>query len=962
MNRFVTYLFLFLLLSLTGRSQDASKIPLYLNDLKQAAHDSARVEAYRNLCFNYSIANTDSGIYYGKKGLEIALRIKFDKGIGDCYNSLGWCYSRKGDYAEAKKYLTLALQYFEQTNDKCNIAVVLANIGSTYFNQSLYADALEYFIKSVNLSKGCQDSSRRPAGMYSIGIVYNSQKEFQKAIPYFREAAEISVQIKDSNKLADCINGIGNAYLGLEFYDSAFYYLRQSSAMYQKLSNISGAAFAAESLGSIYLIQKNFDMALMQFEFARENFEKSGSKNDLCYELTLIGDAYRQYGKVNSAIIYMKMALQIADSNKFQALQLQTLNSLSELYALKHDFQNAYLTFKQASEIKDTINETKQQAKLDEIKTKFETEQKDKIIELLNRDKAIEKSNAEWQRQLKNIFIIGAVMLLLIILNLYNRFTLKKRAAQQLEQKNIIIAKEKERAERSEKFKQQFLANMSHEIRTPLNAIFGMTELLQETKQDEQSSKYLQVVKQSSEGLLVIINDILDLSKIEAGKMELEKTPFRFKETIDHVYQTFSQKASGKGLDLKFSVGENVPEFIIADPFRITQVLINLVGNAIKFTEKGFVIVSIKQIRQAQQNGKAFCALHFEVSDSGIGIPEGQQEKIFESFSQTHAGNSRKFGGTGLGLTISQSLVQLMGGNIEVSSTENQGTVFSFTIEVEVADSFEDLQKLKHVPSQVAISKQGFSVLLVEDNEFNQILVKDALNKKMPEIALKIVGTGSEALEFLKTKMVDLILMDISIPEMDGYEITHIIRSEQNESVRKIPIVAITANISQLEKEKCIAAGMNDYLSKPFKISELTDVINRFKIEAFELTDSNKSKIEAISSTVDLAYLKDFTDGDIQEMSRYVDIYIERIPEVFGEIEISLKADDEKHVIVLLHSIKPLIAAVGLTECSQKISELEKQKDTIKKNKLMPVVLLIRKQCLAMIESLKMWKSVNSMG
>lgn len=186
----------------------------------------------------------------------------------------------------SQKYLTLALQYFEQTNDKCNIAVVLANIGSTYFNQSLYADALEYFIKSVNLSKGCQDSSRRPAGMYSIGIVYNSQKEFQKAIPYFREAAEISVQIKDSNKLADCINGIGNAYLGLEFYDSAFYYLRQSSAMYQKLSNISGAAFAAESLGSIYLIQKNFDMALMQFEFARENFEKSGSK--MIYVMSLL--------------------------------------------------------------------------------------------------------------------------------------------------------------------------------------------------------------------------------------------------------------------------------------------------------------------------------------------------------------------------------------------------------------------------------------------------------------------------------------------------------------------------------------------------------------------------------------------------------------------------------------------------------------------------------------------------
>ncbi|MFZ7118624.1 MAG: tetratricopeptide repeat protein [Bacteroidota bacterium] len=962
MMRFVIFILLTFYPLISVYAQDASRIPVFLNNLQTATTDSARVEAYRDLCFNYSIANTDSGIYYGKKGLEIAQRIKFLKGIGDSYNSLGWCYSRKGDYTKAKKHLTLALQYFEQTNDKCNVAVVLSNIGSTYFNQSLYADALEYYLKSVDLSNACTDAIRKPAGLYSIGIVYNSQGEYNKAIPYFREAAALNEQINDSNKLADCINGIGNAYLGLEMYDSAFHYLNQSSAMYQKLSNISGTAYAAESIGSIYLKQGNFDMALKQFEFARENFEKSGSQNDLCYELTLIGDAYRKYGKINSAIIYMKMALQIADSNRFQTLQLQTLNSLSELYAMKHDYQNAYLTFKQAAEIKDTINETKQQARLDEIKTKFETEQKDKMIEILNRDKAIEKSNAEWQRQLKNIFIVGAVMLFLILLNLYNRFSLKKRAAQQLEQKNIIIAQEKERAERSEKFKQQFLANMSHEIRTPLNAIFGMTELLQETKQDEQSSKYLQVIKQSSESLLVIINDILDLSKIEAGKMEIEKTPFRFRETINHVYQTFSHKAASKELDLKFSVGENVPELIIADPFRITQVLINLVGNAIKFTERGFVIVSINQVRASQKHGLNYCDLLFEVSDSGIGLPAGQQEKIFESFQQTYAGNSRKYGGTGLGLTISQSLVQLMGGNIEVSSVENQGTIFSFTIEVEVADALAETNKSEQVPIQLIIDKDAFSVLLIEDNEFNQILVKDALSKKMRDIKLQIVGNGRDAIEILKNQKFNLILMDISMPEMDGYEITQIIRNELKESVGEIPIVALTANVSQHEAEKCIAAGMNDYLSKPFKISELTDVINRFKGDVDEQKIDSRIKVAPIASSVDLAYLRDFTDGDIQEMLRYVDMYLQRIPEVFNEIEISLKGDEEKHVIVLLHSIKPLIASVGLNDCVQKISELEKQRETIKKNKLMPVVLLIRRQCMTMVDSLKLWKVNNSAG
>lgn len=959
MNRFVTYLFLFLLLSLTGRSQDASKIPLYLNDLKQAANDSARVEAYRDLCFNYSTTNTDSGIYFGKKGLALALSIKFIKGIGDCYNSLGWCYTRKGEFVEAKKCLLLALNYFNQTGNRCHTAVALSNLGGMYFNQNQLADALEYYLKCIQLSKGCPESWLLPGSLYSIGIVYNSQKEFKIAIPYFGQAMEINILNNDSNKLADCINGLGNAYLGLKQLDSAAFYLNQSSAMYHTLGNVSGEAYALESIGSLHLEHGRINEALKFFEMARTNFEKSGSKADVCYELIMIGNVYQKQGKINSAITYMQMALQIAERNKFSSLESQVLNSLSDLYASKGDYKNAFDFFKRESAIKDSTRESQQQIRLDDLKTKYETEQKDKMIELLNRDKSIEKANAEWQRLLKNIFIAGAVMLFLILLVIYNRFRLKRETAKKLEQKNKIIAYEKDRAESSERFKQQFLANMSHEIRTPLNAIIGMTELLQETKQDELNEKYIQIIKNSSDGLLVIINDILDLSKIEAGKMELEKIPFRFQDILDHVYEVFSKKASTKGVDFKFDVSEDIPEFIIADPFRITQVLINIVGNAIKFTDNGFVIVSVRKTQSLQSQNKDLCRLQFEVSDSGIGIPKNQQERIFDSFIQTNTYNTRKYGGTGLGLTISQSLVRLMGGNIDVSSVENQGTTFSFNIDVEKSALIPEAKKTEHIPISADSVKKDFSILLVEDNEYNQILVKDALKKKIPEVKLHIVRSGLEAIAALQTCRFNLILMDISMLEMDGYELTAIIRNDLNEATSKIPIVALTANVSQHEYDKCLSAGMNDYLTKPFKIQELVDVVNRFRFNPKDEAGSEVTEKTYKSADIDLSYLIDFTDGDITEMSRYVDIYLQRIPEVFREVEMALKNNEVKQIIVLLHSIKPMIASVGLRNCEQKISEIESQRESIKKNKLMPVILQIRKQCLEMVDKLNQWKQKN---
>ncbi len=385
-----------------------------------------------------------------------------------------------------------------------------------------------------------------------------------------------------------------------------------------------------------------------------------------------------------------------------------------------------------------------------------------------------------------------------------------------------IIEKEraeldKDRAEQSEKFKQQFLANMSHEIRTPMNSIVGMTNLLINSELQEQQRKYLNIIKKSSENLLVIINDILDLSKIEAGKMEFEKIDFLISEAIETVFHTVQFKAEEKRLALKYHIDENLPKAVQGDPVRLNQILINLSGNAIKFTEKGEVTISVKQLSQSENR----VLVEFSVTDTGIGIPEDKLNSIFESFSQASSDTTRKFGGTGLGLTISKQLIELQGGVIYVRSQPGQGTTFSFKMPYEIGSEEAIGKKMMNIHDVLPEELKGIKILLVEDNQFNQMVAVDTLEELVKGISIDIAENGNEALDRMKEKDYDVILMDIQMPEMDGFEATLQIRKIFPEPKNKTSIIAMTANVTKDEVDKCFEAGMDDYIAKPFVPQDL---------------------------------------------------------------------------------------------------------------------------------------------
>jgi signal transduction histidine kinase/CheY-like chemotaxis protein len=392
-----------------------------------------------------------------------------------------------------------------------------------------------------------------------------------------------------------------------------------------------------------------------------------------------------------------------------------------------------------------------------------------------------------------------------------------RKKSEELEDARLHAEHARHRAESSEKFKEQFLANMSHEIRTPMNAVLGMTRLLLKTRLDAQQKKYLDAILHSSENLLVIINDILDLSKIEAGRMEFESIPFSLREVCQGIQDTLRFRVDEKGITLKLETDPAMPNWLAGDPVRLSQVLLNLTGNAVKFTENGSV--TIKTFWK-EKDDDSFTML-VEVQDTGIGIPEDRQQAVFESYSQAGADTTRKFGGTGLGLTISKHLVEQQGGTIGLRSVVGKGTTFFFEIPypaVEKTDS--ELSKPEGI-EDLALRLNGIRILLVEDNPFNQMVAVDTLKSLISDIRIEVTENGQEAIDYLLEHRVDIVLMDINMPVMDGFEASRLLRLREKNTSGHLPIMAMTAGVTRPEIEACLQAGMDDVIGKPFEPEDL---------------------------------------------------------------------------------------------------------------------------------------------
>ena len=459
-------------------------------------------------------------------------------------------------------------------------------------------------------------------------------------------------------------------------------------------------------------------------------------------------------------------------------------------------------------------------------------------------------------------------------------------------------------AEDAVKAKQQFLSNMSHEIRTPMNAIIGFTKVVLKTDLTAKQKEYLTAIKMSGDALIVLINDILDLAKVDGGKMTFEQIPFKMALSISAMLHVFESKILEKNLLLIREYDNKIPEVLVGDPVRLHQIILNLVSNAVKFTEKGKITASVRLLSEDEEK----VDIEFAISDTGIGIPEDKVERIFENFAQASSNTSRLYGGTGLGLAIAKQLVKAQGGDIYVKSEVNQGSTFSFVLsflktkaEAELETETEEMDdKIKNI-----------KVLVVEDMALNQLLMKTLLDDFGFE--RDIASNGKIAVEKLATKAYDIILMDLQMPEMNGFEATDYIRNKLN---LKIPIIALTADVTTADLAKCKAVGMNDYIAKPVderilynKIMGLVkkQLAERYKDpEDIQIDQGKKIKC------VDLNYLNRRTKSDPALMMEMISLYLEQTPPLITAMKKGLKEKDWKLLQGAAHKMIPSFSIMGM--------------------------------------------------
>jgi signal transduction histidine kinase/CheY-like chemotaxis protein len=496
--------------------------------------------------------------------------------------------------------------------------------------------------------------------------------------------------------------------------------------------------------------------------------------------------------------------------------------------------------------------------------------------------------------------LIAAVAALMTFLFSIYRLTQQQRLIEQL---NVSEQKLREAA----LLKERFLANMSHEIRTPMNVMLGFTDLLEHQQMDAAARTYLARIRTAGESLLGLLNDILDLSKMEAGMLQLQVIPFRMRELVSNVTAMFRAKADAKGLLLDFRLEPDVPDLLVGDPQRLQQILMNLIGNALKFTDSGQVFTTIKKVSGNENQ----CILHIDILDTGIGMAKEIQDQIFDRFVQANTEVSRVYGGTGLGLSIVKDLVHLQKGRIKVQSEQGKGTTFSVFLPFQLSDSLPVEQPAPPVHTSIfrEPTLEGTHWLITEDNELNQLLMGHILQNN--NIRFDIASNGKEAIEKLRDRPYDLILMDLQMPVMDGYETTR--------EIRKIlqldtPIIAISAHAINREREQCLEAGMNDYLSKPIKANILIG-------KALQLLVNNQQPAQ--NTLIDLRYLREVSVRDAQYERLVTQQFLEMLPADLLRMRYAyLKSDPQYRKIA--HDLKTTISVMGLNPLmDQWLEEIE---------------------------------------
>lgn len=684
-------------------------------------------------------------------------------------------------------------------------------------NKNSFNKAILYTEKAIEYAKA-NDLEEKLADCYLVfGSIYQDLQKSEKAIEYFIRSINIFNKQKGNPNLALAYYYLGKCYLEKDKIELSEIYFRKSASIYNEFHLFDAIELINVQKGIIQKNKGNLEEAEIILKKSVANIPDYDALSDAKVEaLYQLGEIALIKKDNILATNYFNRALQLNESSFYNIpLEKKILKRLSETYNKQGDYKKSTELLQRYVTISDSISQYYANFLSDNTFKKIEFDKQLKTIELLDKEKKIQQKTLRFSKLISILSIALISILSLLSLSLYKNNKIRITTNKLLKEKNRELIEQKEKVEKASKARTEFLATVSHELRTPLNAINGITYLLLQEKPKKSQLDYLHSLEFSGNYLLNFINDILEINRLESDKVVVEKVSFNISELIDNIASSFNEFLATNNVKYHQNIDPKISYFVIGDPTKLSQILINLINNAIKFTKNGDVWLSISE--KSSNNNEV--ELFFEIKDNGIGIPIDKQKEIFESFSQGSVEINRTYGGTGLGLSIVKKILEILGSEIHLNSETNKGTTFSFTLH------FEKGINLSKVKTKKSFSKDLFSnkrILLVEDNQINQMITKKMLEKK--GITCEIIDNGEEAIEHLKSNSYDLVLMDVHLPGINGTEATSKIRTFDT----KTPIIALTAISLNENREMLLSYGMNDVITKPFVPENFYDTISTY--------------------------------------------------------------------------------------------------------------------------------------